>query len=178
MQRQTLVPIADLFDSVYTLSRTILSRRILSMKIFIPGCYTVCQNQSSRRGQLVHSKIVGTFLLVPLCKKRMGISWNLFFLISNNFPQRSSNSRRVVVALWVAAGLSNNVMRAACQIERKRILITFLLLAFSVKPPIKAGTRSLLCFWVRSASEIEKLVIMATMKSSTHFSYSSKGSSW
>ena len=101
----------------------------------------------------------------------------LFRFTTKFCPHHLHSSGKCMTAIWMAGNLCNNVFPAACPIERKKILITFLLAAFSLKLHIRTHTRSLPSVRVNSVSKMECFAIMATVNSSIHFFHSIGGCS-
>ena len=140
-----------------------------------PSCWCVLKYHSWRRDHWYISEMLQTLLFT---RKEMEMIKTSVRFTSKARPDRSNISRKGMVAIGIARNLSNNVFRATCLLEKKRILITFFLTGSSTKPPMRAPTRWLLSVRVNSVSETDCFAILVTVKSPIHFARSGNGCSW
>ena len=92
-----------------------------------------------------------------LREKKQKLLKVLFCFATKAWPHRSNSSDKVMLPFWIAGNLSSKVFCAACPIERKWKIFTFLPATSSAKPPIRAATRSPPSLRVNSVSETKCL---------------------
>ena len=117
----------------------------------------VCPSNSEFAARLLRAFQICCRFSFGCClrKKKRKRSKVLLRFTRKSCPHRSNSSGKGMFATWIAGNLSKKGFRAACRIERKRMLINFFQAIPSAKPPIRTGTCSPLSVRISSMSEIE-----------------------
>ena len=119
------------FGWMYKHSSTALMYAYLKHRTFPLDCKCASQTWALYWRHWVYSTIVTKLSLVSsVQKKNRNQNWVPFRSARNSQCVWSISADKVMVAILVARNVSNEVLRAAWSIERKTVLITFLLGAF------------------------------------------------